>query len=94
MMASVGKGWMWLGALVLAGVAGTSLAAADTSFARVEGLNLNSFVRQGNVAAHILLRNGSDPRLIVAFPAGNSGVGLWFKTLGKPAEWSMSAPAP
>ena len=93
MMASVGKGWMWLGALVLAGVAGTSLAAADTSFARVEGLNLNSFVRQGNVAAHILLRNGSDPRLIVAFPAGNSGVGLWFKTLGKPAEWSMSAPA-
>ena len=93
MMASAGKGWMWVGALALAGAAGASLAATDTGFARVEGLNLNSFVRQGDVAAHIVLRNGNDPRLIVAFPAGNSGVGLWFKPLGKPAEWSMPAPA-
>jgi hypothetical protein len=33
-----------------------------------EGLNLNAFVQQGDVAAHVLLRSGSDPRLIVAFP--------------------------
>jgi glycogen debranching enzyme len=80
-------------ALALAMAAGSSLAATDSGFARVEGLNLNSFVREGDVAAHIVLRNGNDPRLIVAFPAGNSGVGLWFSPLGKPAEWSMSAPA-
>jgi hypothetical protein len=94
-MANAGNGWMWGGAiaLVLCAAAGTSRAGTDSGFARVEGLNLNSFVRQGDVAAHIVLRNGNDPRVIVAFPAGNSGVGLWFDTIGKPADWSMSAPA-
>ncbi|TLY86699.1 MAG: hypothetical protein E6K35_07875 [Gammaproteobacteria bacterium] len=43
-----------------------------------EGLNLNRFVREGKVAAHLLLRSGTDPRIVIAFPAGNSGVGLWF----------------
>jgi hypothetical protein len=43
-----------------------------------EGLNINRFVREGNVAAHLLLRSGTDPRILIAFPAGNSGVGLWF----------------
>src|SRR6266404_1511580 len=43
-----------------------------------EGLNINRFVREGNVAAHLLLRSGTDPRVLIAFPAGNSGVGLWF----------------
>src|SRR5258708_31585113 len=43
-----------------------------------EGLNLNSFLREGPVAAHLLLRSGLDPRILIAFPAGNSGVGLWF----------------
>ncbi|MGN6268482.1 MAG: hypothetical protein ACTHM0_01145 [Sphingomonas sp.] len=62
-------------------------------FGRQEGLNVNSFVRQGAVAAHIVLRSGSEPRVIVAFPAGNSGAGLWFDTLGKAAEWRMTAPA-
>jgi hypothetical protein len=61
--------------------------------ARVEGLNLNSFVQAGPVAAHILLRNGTDPRLLVAFPAGNSGVGLWFAPTDKAADWRLvSAP--
>ena len=69
--------------LLLALACGTALGArttprVDPAFVQKEGLNLNSFVRKGPVAAHIVLRSGSDPRLIVAFPAGNSGVGLWF----------------
>ncbi|WP_243652494.1 hypothetical protein [Novosphingobium sp. PhB165] len=55
-----------------------------------EGLNLNTFVQQGPVAAHVLLRSGSDPRVIVAFPAGNSGVGLWFEKVPQAAEWTMT----
>jgi len=35
-----------------------------------EGLNINRFVREGNVAAHLLLRSGTDPRILIAFPAG------------------------
>lgn len=44
-----------------------------------EGKIYNEFYRQGSVAAHMLLTSGLKPRLIVAFPAGNSGVSLWFK---------------
>jgi len=54
-----------------------------------EGLNLNSFLREGPVAAHLLLRSGSDPRVLVAFPAGNSGVGLWFAHSPRPVTWTM-----
>jgi hypothetical protein len=56
----------------------------------VEGLNINSFVRQGPVSAHILLRSGFEPRLLVAFPAGNSGVGLWFNPLSEKALWTQT----
>jgi len=81
-------------AVALAACAAPLAARAPVrDFAQVEGLNLNSFVRAGPVAAHIVLRSGESPRLIVAFPAGNSGTGLWFDTLGKPATWSMPAPA-
>lgn len=54
-----------------------------------EGPNLNSFLREGPVAAHLLLRSGSDPRILVAFPAGNSGVGLWFSHAAQPAHWAL-----
>jgi hypothetical protein len=70
-------------------VAGTAWAAGSGAETRREGLNLNSFVQQGPVAAHVVLRSGTDPRLIVAFPAGNSGVGLWFMPVGHPADWSL-----
>jgi len=76
-----------------AALVGAASAAAPLPFARQEGLNLNSFVQSGPVAAHILLRSGTQPRLIVAFPAGNSGVGLWFDPLDKAADWAMPAPA-
>src|SRR6266436_830539 len=56
-----------------------------------EGLNINRFVREGNVAAHLLLRSGTDPRILIAFPAGNSGVGLWFMHSGR-VSWTLRAP--
>jgi hypothetical protein len=58
------------------------------SFDVDEGLNLNSFLRDGPVAAHLLLRSGSDPRILIAFPAGNSGVGLWFSH-SAPVKWEL-----
>src|SRR5579863_451120 len=54
-----------------------------------EGLNLNSFLRDGSVAAHLLLRSGSDLRVLVAFPAGNSGVGLRIAPSPRPVTWTM-----
>ncbi|MBL7396164.1 hypothetical protein INQ29_25365, partial [Escherichia coli] len=57
--------------------------APELAYSLTEGQNLNAFVRDGKVAAHLLLRNGSDPRILVAFPAGNSGVGLWFAPLAR-----------
>ncbi len=54
-----------------------------------EGPNLNSFLREGPVAAHLLLRSGLDPRILIAFPAGNSGVGLWFSHSNQAARWTL-----
>jgi hypothetical protein len=59
------------------------------SFDVDEGPNLNSFLREGPVAAHLLLRSGTDPRILVAFPAGNSGVGLWFSHSAQPVRWAL-----
>ena len=59
------------------------------SFDVEEGANLNSFLREGPVAAHLLLRSGTDPRILIAFPAGNSGVGLWFSHADKPITWAL-----
>ena len=67
-------------ALCLAPLPGVADPASEQrlSFDVEEGPNLNSFLREGPVAAHLLLRSGTDPRILIAFPAGNSGVGLWF----------------
>jgi hypothetical protein len=59
------------------------------SFDVREGPNLNSFLREGPVAAHLLLRSGLDPRILIAFPAGNSGVGLWFSHGAQPVRWAL-----
>ncbi|WP_375429287.1 hypothetical protein [uncultured Sphingomonas sp.] len=69
--------------------------APELAYQVTEGQNINAFVRDGAVAAHLLLRNGTDPRILVAFPAGNSGVGLWFEALDRPATWTLdTAPRP
>jgi hypothetical protein len=57
-----------------------------------EGLNTNHFVRVGEVAAHLVLRDGTDPRILIAFPAGNSGVGVWFVPERAKASWVLSGP--
>ena len=70
-------------------------ATPALSFRIDEGNNLNSFTREGKVAAHLLLRAGTEPRILVAFPAGNSGVGLWFKKTNQAVAWTLvGAPRP
>lgn len=56
-----------------------------------EGRIENHFYRQGAVAAHLLATSGKAPRLIFAFPAGNTGVGVWFKELDQEAELGVVA---
>ena len=86
---------MRLKRLVLAAMlATTHTAHAQTpplAFDVHEGANLNAFFRDGPVATHVLLRNGPDPRILAVFPAGNSGVGLWFDHLDRNATWRMTA---
>ncbi len=87
-------------ALTMALGSGNAFAASPPTapplaFQVDEGHNLNAFFRDGPVAAHAILRSGADPHLIVAFPAGNSGVGLWFRHLDRDVHWTMEqAPAP
>ncbi len=49
------------------------------AFGVEEGNFRNYFYRRGEVAAHVLTRSGSEPRIIAAFPADNQGIGVWFK---------------
>jgi hypothetical protein len=78
---------------LLAGIAGA--AERPLSFAIAEGRNHNLFYQGGPVAAHVVLRDGTSPRLLVAFPAGNSGAALWFSALEHPASWHVDRdPAP
>ena len=58
-----------------------------------QGPFLNEFLREGPVAAQLVLRSGPDPRLLIAFPAGDSGVGLWFER-GPPVRWMAGRPRP
>jgi hypothetical protein len=79
--------------LLLAAAALPTMGKADPeprlTFDVEEGPNLNSFLREGPVAAHLLLRAGQDPRILIAFPAGNSGVGLWFSHGTHPIKWVL-----
>ncbi len=77
--------WVVLGPMCLTAVAGTERHAFDVE----EGLNLNSFLQAGPVDAHLVLRAGIDPRILVAFPAGDSGVGVWFRTTRRPVTWRL-----
>jgi hypothetical protein len=62
---------------------GTPAARAENlgpplRFSITEGRTENHFYRRGPVAAHAVVTSGEAPRLVVAFPAGNTGAGLWF----------------
>ena len=75
-------------------VMGTSIGAdsampgRELQFSLQEEPVLNCFFRQHEVAAHLLLRSGQAARLLIAFPAGNSGVGLWFEPADVNVQWS------
>jgi hypothetical protein len=80
-------------ALVLLLVAASANAAAPPAplqFRITEGRVLNAFYQQGPVSAHLLLSAGTQPRVLVAFPAGNSGVGVWFEPTQAPVRWTLS----
>ncbi|HKU45090.1 MAG TPA: hypothetical protein VJR89_43320, partial [Polyangiales bacterium] len=64
-------------ALLLAACATRSAEAPLLRFSVPQGAVQNEFMRQGPVAAHLVLTPGREPRLVVAFPAGNSGVALF-----------------
>ena len=60
---------------------------AALRFSASEGPVLNEFYRDGPVAAHVVLTSGSAPRLVIAFPAGNSGTALWFDAPSATLSW-------
>jgi hypothetical protein len=64
-------------------------AAARLDYQIDEGLNINRFVREDGVAAHLVLRSGSDARILIAFPAGDSGVGVWFAHRTGKVRWTL-----
>jgi hypothetical protein len=64
-------------------------APAQLAFQVREGRIFNYFLREGPVAAHLVLRSGPQPRVLIAFPAGNSGVGLWFARQPGNAAWQI-----
>lgn len=69
----------------------TPRSDAPLQFRIIEGRVENAFYQDGPVAAHLLLTSGTTPRVLVAFPAGNSGVGLWFDDTAAPVRWTLDA---
>jgi len=85
--------WSWF-ALVAAASISVSVGARAPVDVRLafdvhEGRNFNSFVREGDVASHVVLRSGTEPRILVTFPAGNSSVGVWLKHVDRAIEWTQ-----
>src|SRR5690606_2572301 len=60
----------------------STIAAHDAElsplrFSVTQGRVHNEFLRDGPVAVHLVLISGTAPRMVLAFPAGNSGAALW-----------------
>ncbi len=64
-------------------------ATEPLQFRITEGRIENAFHQEGDIAAHLLLSSGHRPRVLVAFPAGNSGVGVWFEDTATPVQWTL-----
>jgi hypothetical protein len=79
--------------LSVVGLERSDAAAPETplQFRITEGRTHNTFYQQGTIAAHLLLSDGTQPRVLVAFPAGNSGVGLWFENAQSPVRWTLNS---
>src|SRR5262245_49309045 len=90
-LSSAGVGWAHCLAAALAlfasGCTTKTREAPPLRFSAQEGAALNEFYRQGPVAAHLVATSGRKSRIVVAFPAGNSGTAVWFEPTGNPLTW-------
>lgn len=81
-------------AVLLAGAALSGAAPVSVApplrFAVADGLTQNHFLRAGPFAAHLVLTPGPAPRVIVAFPAGNTGAGLWLEAGSAAASLALA----
>jgi len=77
------------GLSLAAAPAAGNLAAPPLQFRITEGQIQNAFYQDGDIAAHLLLSSGLQPRILVAFPAGNSGTGVWFEPVARPVQWTL-----
>lgn len=82
--------WVLLALLAAPAFAREAAPAAPLQFRITEGRIQNAFYQDGPVAAHLLLSSGTRPRVLVAFPAGNSGVGVWFEETATPVQWTLA----
>ncbi|MDQ7824516.1 MAG: hypothetical protein RDV48_17065 [Candidatus Eremiobacteraeota bacterium] len=57
---------------------GDAIAMEKSSFSIAEGHNRNYFLVSDEALCHLVLTDRSNPRVLVNFPAGNSGIALWF----------------
>lgn len=69
-----------------------NISDPEIAFEADRGSQRNRFVRKGPVAAQVALRSGLNPRLLIAFPAGDSGVAVWFGARAAPVVWEISSP--
>jgi hypothetical protein len=83
----------WLVLAALLALSPAYSVSAELSFDIEHGNESNRFLREGPAAAHLVLRSGREPRVLVAFPAGDSGVALWFEPLEEPARWRLMGSA-
>ena len=81
--------WLCAFASASAGAAPARTPQAPLRFQVRQGEFLNYFLRAGPVAANLVLRSGPAPRILIAFPAGDSGVGLWFAPQSGRGQWRL-----
>jgi len=81
--------WCAIPALPVSAAENQTATDAPLQFRITEGRIENAFYQDGGIAAHLLLSSGERPRVLVAFPAGNSGVGVWFEDTTPPVQWTL-----
>lgn len=68
------------------------LSGSDMNLRIDEGTATHFLLRDGKTAAHVNLLSGKKPRLLVAYPAGNSGTSVWFDSPGGDVEFTSTVP--
>lgn len=68
-------------------------APAPLQFEVDEGLNQNLFFQSPEDACHAVVTTSQRPRILLTFPAGNSGLGLWADPQANP-DLTLSAQGP